>query len=327
MDQRVKNLHHIRRIDLELQSFCNRKCDWCPNKVFDRSFKEVMPDDVFTSLVNQLKEADFGKDNTMFFPDREDGKEPVGTSAILSFLGYQESFSDPELLLRRINEARSVLDDRICYITNTNGDYLTKENLEHMLLTNIAIQDYDNKGLEYWKQRFKELGILAIGYDKNLDLLHGIHRYAESVTVQLNWSKNIKLENRGGFFKQGDLPQYEWAENMEKRTRECPEPEYFITIAYDGSVMPCCHMRPDNPAHKEYILGNIKDTPLVDIYYSEKAEKIREKLRVRYGDYPEPCKYCQKKRYINCYGSPSGWNYVYGDFEKEELERTNNKQV
>ena len=306
-----RDLSHIRRVDIEFQSYCNRKCDWCPNQKFDRTFKEVMSDDVYTNLIQQLKDSGFGKDNSLFFPTKNLATQLVGTSAIISFLGYQESFSNVDLLKKRVNEARSILDDKICYVTNTNGDFLTKEALDKLLLTNVAIQDYDNKGVEWWTNRLSELGVLVIEHDKHFNMLHGVHRYIESVTVQLDWSKNMKLENRGGFFKQGDLPQYMWANNMGKRTEPCPEPEYYINIYYDGSVMPCCHMRPDNPKHKEYILGNIKDTPLVDIYYSEKAEKIREKLRVPNGDYPEPCKYCQKIRIENCFGSPSGWNYIH----------------
>lgn len=312
-----KNLKHIRRVDIELQSFCNRKCDWCPNKEFDRSKRDELPEDVYLSLLHQLNEQDFGKHNLQCQPIRNSDSQLPSDTQILSFIGYQECFSDIEFTKKRLNQAREILDDKICFVTSSNGDYITKDSLEHLLFTNIAIQDYDCRGLDYWSDKFNELNILPISYSDDLDMLYGIHRYVESVTVQLNWVKNQLLQNRGGYFKHGDLPNHKWENDMRKRIAPCPEPEYYINIYHDGSVMPCCHMRPDNPAHKDYIFGNIKDTPLVDIYYSEKAENFRKIMREENGDYPEPCRYCAKVRPENCLGSPSGWNYYSNKYQSE----------
>lgn len=306
----MRDLSHIRRIDIEIQSFCNRKCDWCPNKVFLRDFKEIMSDYIYSNLLKQLKEANFGN-SKLFHPVKNSEELLIGDTAIVSFLGYQEPFSNPELLKRRLEEARKIFGDKTCYVTNTNGDYLNREVLKNLLMTSISIQDYDCNGIDYWRKKFEELGVLEIDFDENRQILYGISRYAESVSVTLNWSEHMKLENRGGFFKQGDMPEYQWKKEMIERTYPCAEPEYFMNISYDGSVMPCCHMRPDNPAHKDYILGNIKDTSIVDIYYSEKAENFREKMRYANGDYPEPCRFCHKHRAEDCIGSPSGWNFYY----------------
>ena len=312
-----RDLSHIRRVDIELQSFCNRKCDWCPNKKFDRTFRDEMPEDIYLNLLHQLNDGGFGRYGLQCQPIRNSDEQlPVDTQ-ILSFIGYQECFSDIEFTKKRLIQAREILDDRICFVTSTNGDFITKESLENLLFTNIGIQDYDNKGLNYWLTKFKELDILPIGYTESLGMLYGIHRYIESITVKLDWSKNQLLQNRGGFFKKSDLPNHKWTNDMRKRIAPCPEPEYYINIYYDGSVMPCCHMRPDNPSHKEFILGNIKETSLIDIYYSEKAERFREQMRIENGEYPEPCQYCQKVRPENCLGSPSGWNYFANKYQSE----------
>ena len=155
-----KNLEHIRRVDIELQSFCNRKCDWCPNKTFDRTFKKEMTDEMFSKILYQLNESGFGKKALQGHAIRNsDDMLPVDTP-IISFIGYQECFSNIDLLKRRVNEAREVLDDRICFVISSNGDLITKESLENLLLTNIAIQDYDNKGLDYWLQKFKVCVVL-----------------------------------------------------------------------------------------------------------------------------------------------------------------------
>lgn len=312
-----KDLSHIRRVDIEIQSYCNRKCAWCPNKTFDRSFREEMPDGVYTSLLQQLDEAGFGRNGLQGQPIRNSDEQLPTDTPVLSFIGYQECFSDIDYTKRRLNEAREILNDRVCFVTSSNGDFITKKSLENLLFTNIGIQDYDNKGLTYWENKFKELGILKIGYTESLGMLYGIHRYTESITVKLNWAEHQPLQNRGGFFKHGDLPNMKWQNDMRLRTAPCPEPEYYMNICYDGSVMPCCHLRPDNPEHKKYILGNIKDTPLVDIYYSEKAENFRKVLRQENGEYHEACLYCQKIRRENCLGSPSGWNYFCTKYQSE----------
>ena len=170
------------------------------------------------------------------------------------------------------------------------------------------IEDYDCKGLEYWKNKCYEFNINI----KHFDEFHiiGEHPNIQTVFIKLNWPKTVQLENRGGFFEPGDLPNYLWKNNMELRTIPCAEPTYYLNISYDGSVMPCCHMRPDNPNHKEYILGNIKEQSIIDIYYSEKAQQFREQVRTRDNNkLPEPCKRCHKYRDGKITGSPDGWDY------------------
>lgn len=321
----TRSLAHIRRVDIEYQSFCNRKCDWCPNKTLLRDKSIKMSDELYTNILHQLKESHFGEDDIPFSGiEGMKGALSQGT-ARLSFLGYQEPLSCPDLFKRRVKEAYDTLSGRVRIVSNTNGDYLNKESLENLMLTNLAIMDYDNKGKDYWMNKLKELDILPIDFDEKTETINAIHRYVNSVSVSCNWSKHDELQNRGGYFKQGDLPQYKWKLDMRPRTIPCPEAEYYINISYDGSVMPCCHMRPDNPEHQQYILGNVNEQSIVDIYYSQKAEEFREKMRHENGDFPEPCKYCQKIREENCTGSPSGWNYMgleyYRKIKKEEAEK------
>jgi radical SAM protein with 4Fe4S-binding SPASM domain len=108
---------------------------------------------------------------------------------------------------------------------------------------------------------------------------------------------------------------------MQKRITPCPESDYFITIAYDGSVMPCSCMRPDNPEHQKYILGNVKDNTLLEIYHSKKAEEFRRIIRQADGDYPDPCKYCQKIRYENCMDAPTRFNFIGFDYLNKHSEK------
>ena len=58
--------------------------------------------------------------------------------------------------------------------------------------------------------------------------------------------------------------------------------------------MPCPFIRPDNPAHQEYVYGNVKQSSLKEIYFSEKAKKFREDIQKGKDNYPTPCRFCQE---------------------------------
>ena len=82
-------LSEIYRVDIEFHSKCNRQCEWCPNKFLDRhSTDEIFDKELFIKLMRDLYDNGFGK------------KSAYGsnfTQAIISFLGYQEPFLQPEL--------------------------------------------------------------------------------------------------------------------------------------------------------------------------------------------------------------------------------------
>lgn len=88
--------------------------------------------------------------------------------------------------------------------------------------------------------------------------------------------------------------------NMKPRNTYCPEPFHYISIGYDGSILPCCMLRVDSTKHKEYILGNVYKQNLVDIFYGKKATKFRKAVAQNHIDntkYPEPCRFCHKDSY------------------------------
>lgn len=281
---------HIHRVSIEFSSYCNRKCDWCPNKTLHRNDHITMSDELYTDILKQLDENNFGKGFVRRSLQR------------VSFMGYNEPFAEPELLKKRVREAYDTLSKSVKLITNTNGDFVTKENLSNLMLDKVSIMDYDNKGMEYWEQKLIDLEALPINYDPSTETIAAIHRYIGQIVVRCNWSKNRRLENRGGYFKEDDFPQYNW--DIKPRTEPCVEPEYFITIYCDGSVTPCCHIRPDNPEHQKYIMGNLHDQKLVDIYYSEPYKQFVNQLHGDPENYPEPCKFCQKRRAEACSQSP-----------------------
>jgi radical SAM protein with 4Fe4S-binding SPASM domain len=66
------------------------------------------------------------------------------------------------------------------------------------------------------------------------------------------------------------------------QARRSPCESLFVRLYVDwtGDVMPCCNLRADIPEHKKYILGNVKNMSLVDIYFSQIANMMRTELAV-----------------------------------------------
>lgn len=306
---------HIRKVDIEFQSYCNRTCDWCPNKTFSRKEKHYMSDETYTKILTELRDNNFGTERF-----RQAGIKGL-SYAKLGFIGYQEPFSDPDLFKRRVRQAFDMFGP-VQFIANTNGDFLSKEVLDGLPLTNLSIMDYDCKGIEYWTKQFDELGICIMGYNPELHQLQGIHNSVNTITVSCDWPEHAKLENRGGYFNKTDINDMSWRNNMTERIVPCPDLDYTIRITWDGYVMPCCHLRADNPDHKAFILGNVNDDTLVNILNSNKANELRHRLHNMDSDVtlPEPCKYCQRISRDIYTGAPNGWCYD-GPAECEKQEK------
>jgi radical SAM protein with 4Fe4S-binding SPASM domain len=152
--------------------------------------------------------------------------------------------------------------------------------------------DYDCKGKKYWEDKLKENKCALIRYSNNI--LYAIHKNINLIQINLDWPKHHFLENRGGTFKPEDFPkEYKWLNECVERDFPCVEPAYYINIYHDGNVTPCCHIRPDNYNHKEFILGNIYEDSIVDIFYGKKASDFRKVMTsINYSNYFAPCKNC-----------------------------------
>lgn len=235
-------LSQFRLIEIELFSYCNRKCDWCPNKEIDRTKFYGMEIDIFYNLLNEIKNNNY--------------KGPI------TFSRYNEPMSYIDLFKTRLEEIKKMLPDNKL-ITNTNGDFITKENLDGLLIDELTIMDYDQKGIDWCKNKLISVGAEIIKIEKN-------YIYAQREEMKIlyytNWQDFRVISDRGGFLK--DLSSI-------VRTNECNEPKYFIGINYDGTISPCCNIRNDIENHKEYILGDLHENSLKDILNNNKSLMFR----------------------------------------------------
>jgi radical SAM protein with 4Fe4S-binding SPASM domain len=253
-------------IEIEIHSYCNRACPWCPNRCINRHFFEMLNGDIYEKLIRELEDNHF-------------------TGAI-SFSRNNEPFYKPDLLRKKIQYARKHLPESKI-VTNTNGDYLRRVyDIDCMGIDDLSIMDYDCIGIEACTKRLEDIGA-------KVDYIDGNFIYAHSEETNIvyvaDWPKHVQLEDKGGLLCFSRLTDYKIRSNKE-RAHECTEPYRFVAVDYNGKVTPCCQIRSDSPAHEHFVLGDLHDNTLTEIWTGEKAQEFRStSLNDR-----TPCIWCHK---------------------------------
>ena len=157
-----------------------------------------------------------------------------------------------------------------------NVDYFT-ENV-------LAFIDKRNVGIYYWISR----ELIEAFRDKKRDdirdkILEGMNKLKDEridfarVTKHLNYQNTIMYKS-------------------------CYIPQLFALIATDGAVFPCCYMFEPvfslDKQQKQFIVGNINDNTIVDIYESDKFKRITDIFYNCYKSYSQ-CQYCDRFDHIN----------------------------
>lgn len=225
-------------MEIELFSFCNRTCSFCPNHYVDRiSENKILPIHLFEKVIDELVSYNY--------------------SNYISLSRYCEPLAFRDILDPRIEHIRKKLPN-VTIVANTNGDY----DYEGVDIDELTVMDYDFK------------------LDK--EKLGNVMRSTKPYLV-----RNMrlgKINYRGGALK---------VHKKFERDFPCYEPVHFIGIDFNGSVMPCCNLRSDVSLHENYILGNIENNTLLEIYNKQHSIDFRHK--VGNLDFPEVCVRCTKK--------------------------------
>jgi radical SAM protein with 4Fe4S-binding SPASM domain len=259
----TKDFGNLRIVEIELFNYCNRICDFCPNEFIDRKSKFIeLPEGCFLNTLKELKDKDF--------------------SGYITFSRYNEPLYNIDVLKKRAKQVRKLLPE-VTLIFNTNGDFLSKDKLEGLSVDEISIMDYDHKGIDKCIKWMEVAGIKIT--ETNYPFIKGKFKDID-ILYYVDFVENHKLWNdRGGSRKELSL--------KERRTEPCLEPDRFIGIDYDGNMMPCCATRSDIEEHKDYILGNINEKNILDIFNSEKAVLFRKNtMEGNFTEDMKPCHYC-----------------------------------
>jgi len=252
-------MNNLKLTEIEIHNTCNRKCNFCPNAFLDRGKYTEMDEETYLSILNELNNNNY--------------------NGAISYSRYNEPFFNADLLKKRVSQAKEILPESLL-VTNTNGDFLSEEALDGLLIDELTIMDYDYKGQEACVHHLLDIGaeITSVEYPF-------IYAKRESIKIIyfVDWLFHVELEDRGG--------QLRFVDRI-KRSNPCFEPTYFVGIDYDGTVVPCCHIRGDSEEQQEMVLGNLRDGSVSEILASSHTCEVRN--RTQNKQFSDPCKHCQK---------------------------------
>jgi organic radical activating enzyme len=265
----------VSRVEVETHSYCNRRCDYCPNVVGDRlGPNQRLKPAIWNKLISNLAEVDYA------------------SQLILN--SYNEPLFD-RAILERIAEARAALPKARIMIY-TNGDYLTPGYIDDLaaagldyLHVSIHLKQGDTYSDLYVLNRIAE-----VAHRTGLRAMFSQIKPGRHIVAQFDTPK-MEVETRAMNFQTygndrgGLLPQLS---PEAPRTDPCSFVFRHFHMGYTGNVVPCCHIRSDRPEHAAHVIGNLgRATSVFDIFFSAKAAAWRRGLihdRAKSG----PCATC-----------------------------------
>jgi hypothetical protein len=255
--------NQLKLIEIEVFSYCNRKCWFCHNSFINRQESNtIMPEEMYLSILNQLAEIDYDKE--------------------ITYSRYNEPLAQKELILKRIRQARQILP-KSKLRTNTNGDYVTLKYIHELRdagLNELFIQQYlaNNEFYDHSKikkRMLKKIKSIGVNYTTISDVYNQRIEYnleVDGIMVHLR-ARNFAVEGTARTKKVSEFNE------DYIRTKPCKQPFNNMYIDYNGSIMVCCNTRSDVPDHKNGVMAHINDAPIWEIYRNEKYAPWREHLK------------------------------------------------
>ena len=162
-------------IEIELFSYCNRRCSFCPNRELDRKGRNhLLEVSVLKGLLHELKTE--------------------GYQGVLSFSRYNEPMSRNSLFKKRLRQIKEILPDNKL-VTNTNGDFLSKAALDGLLIDELTVMDYDCLGIERCLDRLKKVN--AVIEEVAYPYIHAT-RSGMDILYFVDWPEWALVSDRGG---------------------------------------------------------------------------------------------------------------------------------
>jgi len=251
-------------IEIETSTYCNRRCSFCPNGIYDRGVEQRLIDKpLFKKIVLDLKSEEY-----------------EGTIALHN---YNEPLFDPLLY-----EHLMMLSDNIPRskrIILTNGDILDREKLTNLdslgvNLVRITLYSAIQNPIEAIIKHARNLGLNAQPVVTN-----------DGTVSRLEFNRmkvSYLVPNRGLFSSRGGL--------LEKKicSEHCYLPLVSSAIDVDGNMKICCEVYPANEMHyNRGIIGNLRDKSFLDLWLSSEYNQIRADL-LKNDKQNKICRKCTK---------------------------------
>jgi radical SAM family protein/iron-sulfur cluster protein len=274
---------YVNRITLEVSSYCNRVCVFCPNKTGIRRKQSQLEENfeprLMDSILESLKSIEY-----------ENG--------IILHL-YNEPMADPALP-SKVAKIAQALPKAVIW-TNTNGDYLTRESLYELMRAGMhklevslyGPGDGENYDHGYLSRAFQRVfGI--VGQDAEVTQQNGQDMRARIVLKEGDRRLQITIFasdfNSVGYDRGkslSDVPTW-------RRSTPCSSVFNEFNVGWDGSVVPCCNIHPNDPQHSKFIIGRLETgDDIFHLYHSTALREWRKNL-AKFGPSLSPCDTCTR---------------------------------
>ena len=241
-------------VEISNSGMCNRKCSFCPRS--DPNYPDInefISDKLHKKIFSELSELNF--------------------KGMVIYSGYVEPLLHKKIY-QNITEARKFLPEAQIEII-TNGDVLNKDRLRKLFdagLSTLLISVYDGPDEE--KEFYKLCKDAGLRDDQYVIR----NRYMPEEA-----SFGINLSNRSGNLKNAE---YKIPEVKKALNKVCNYPAYTFFIDYNGDVQMCSH-----DWAKKYVIGNMNNDKIENIWLSQKYKFAREKLLSAKRNFM-PCNKC-----------------------------------
>jgi pyruvate-formate lyase-activating enzyme len=250
-------------IEVEIGTYCNRQCAWCPNGWHERGLKPAsrsMADGTWRALLSDLQGA--------------------GYSGWFAFHNYNEPMADPRLL-ERLADAHAALPDAKLEV-HTNGDFLTTRSLRALAeagcsLTRVTLYPSNERALEPPDEArlHRFLSRLSLASEERVEktskLEHRVRVGAMTLVVRLP-----RIEH---YTDRAGSVHFEPIASTTPRSAPCWLPFHSAAIDVHGALKLCCHVYDTTaPGMEAYVIGNVGEVPFTRLWRSRRMESFRRQL-------------------------------------------------
>ncbi len=288
------------RLWVELTSRCNYRCVMCPNKDMNEEAHGTMDFALYKKIIDEA--ADFIFD--------------------VNLAHRGESLLHPQIVEAIVYARSKGLFTRL----HTNGSLLTEELSHKILESGLDRLSFSFDGFE--KETYEKIRVGG-HFEKTLQ---NILRFLEikkekkskkpntSIEV-INFETNKRLQAKKEFeAKFKDLPLdsfvfkdlHNWAGETDKEYSAihystCTFPWNALVVFWDGNVLPC-----SQDFFGSFILGNVKESSLKDIWNNTQSVRLREKLSKKDIQHLIACRNCDRIHRKNFFGVPKEflWKFL-----------------
>ncbi|MGW1159406.1 SPASM domain-containing protein [Streptomyces sp. NPDC002519] len=238
----------LRYVEIETSRYCNRTCLWCPNGHTDaRRTQQLMDWSAFTKITAELGAADF--------------------EGFFAFHNYNEPLANPRLR-EEIAHVRQVVPAAKPAIY-TNGDLLNHSVLERLRedgVKYLRVTRYPHRAnvvptleaLRSWLIKARILDCFDWQFTEVRQGLAATFTDPETgMKIEVIRPSIVTYNDRGGTAL---VPQ----EGL--RTAPCQMTATSLSVDWRGQMKMCCNVVPEGPQHREYVVGNVADHTLAELW-------------------------------------------------------------